>query len=73
MKDSTAGRRFLTREGKRRLIHFGANRYGQYRAKLGASASLDHYDEQRRRSYYARHGPASDRNTAKYWAHRILW
>ena len=64
---------YVMRDGKPRLIHFGDRRYGQYRDKLGAYASLDHNDERRRRSYYARHGPASDRNTAKYWAHRVLW
>ena len=64
---------YVMRDGKRRLTHFGDRRYGQYRDKLGAYASQDHNDERRRRSYYARHGPAEDRNTAKYWAHRILW
>ena len=64
---------YVMRDGKRRLIHFGDRRYGQFRDKLGAYSSLDHNDEQRRRSYYARHGPAKDRDTAKYWAHRILW
>jgi len=33
---------YVMRDGKRRLIHFGDKRYGQYRDKLGVYASQDH-------------------------------
>ena len=64
---------YVMKDGKRRLIHFGDSRYGQYKDKLGHYSELDHGDKARRASYYSRHGPATDKNTAKYWAHKILW
>jgi len=64
---------YVMKGGKKTLIHFGASAYGQFRDKLGHFKHLDHGDEQRRRSYHARHGKATDKNTAKYWAHKILW
>ena len=41
--------------------------------KLGHYKSLDHNDPQRKKNYYSRHGKATDKNTAKYWSHKILW
>ena len=64
---------YVMKDGKRTLIHFGDSRYGQYKDKLGHYAHLDHNDEKRRASYYKRHGPSSDKNSAKYWAHKVLW
>jgi len=58
---------------KPKLIHFGDKRYGQYKDKLGHYKSLDHGDPKRRKAYYSRHGPAPDKNTPKYWSHKILW
>ena len=58
---------------KPKLIHFGDKRYGQFKDKLGNYKSLDHGDPKRRKAYYSRHGPASDKNTPKYWSHKILW
>ena len=58
---------------KPKLIHFGDKRYGQYKDKLGNYKSLDHGDPKRRKAYYSRHGPAPDKNTPKYWSHKILW
>jgi len=59
--------------GKPKLIHFGDKRYGQFKDKIGNYKSLDHGDPKRRKAYYNRHGPATDKNTAKYWSHKILW
>ena len=59
--------------GNPKLIHFGDNRYGQFKDKLGVYKSLDHNDPKRKKAYYNRHGPATDKNTAKYWSHKILW
>lgn len=63
----------LSDTGKKKLIHFGDSRYQQYKDKLGHYSHLDHGDKKRRERYYKRHGLASDKNTRKYWAHKILW
>ena len=57
------------------LLSFGDKRYGQYRdvTPIGAYRPLDHNDKQRRTNYYTRHGPADDKNSAKWWSHRFLW
>lgn len=56
-------------------IHFGDNRYQQYKDKtpLKLYSHLDHNDSKRRASYYARHGLTKDKNSAKYWSHKLLW
>ena len=64
---------YVLKDGKRRLIHFGDSRYGQFRDTLGHYSHLDHNDPQRRKSYYQRHGRSSDKTTAKYWAGKVLW
>ena len=62
-----------SKNGKRKIIHFGDSRYQQYRDKLKHYSHLDHNDLKKRKSYFARHGPSNDKNTAKYWSHKILW
>ncbi len=64
---------YVKKDGKVKIIHFGDKRYGQYKDKLGHYKSLDHGDKKRRDNYYKRHGQATDKNTAKYWSHKILW
>jgi hypothetical protein len=54
-------------------LPIGDARYGQFKDKLGHYSDRDHNDKARRASYYKRHGPATDKNTAKYWSHKILW
>jgi hypothetical protein len=44
-----------------------------YRDKLKHYSALDHNDERRRELYYKRFGPATDKNTSKWWSHAILW
>lgn len=61
------------KSGKPKLIHFGDSRYGQFKDKLGYFKKLDHNDPKRRKAYYARHGKATSKDTAKYWSHKILW
>ena len=56
-----------------KLIHFGDNRYEQFKDKLGHYKSQDHGDTKRKKAYYDRHGQTSDKNSAKYWSHKILW
>ncbi len=64
---------YVMKNGKKTLIHFGDNRYEQFKDKLGEYSNLDHNDPKRKKAYYARHGQTSDKNSAKYWSHKILW
>ncbi len=64
---------YVMKNGKKKLIHFGDSRYGQFKDKLGEYKHLDHGDPKRKKNYYARHGKATSKNTAKYWSHKILW
>lgn len=64
---------YVMKNGKKTLIHFGDNRYEQFKDKLGEYSNLDHNDPKRKKLYYARHGQTSDKNSAKYWSHKILW
>jgi len=64
---------YVMKNGKKKLIHFGDKRYQQFKDKLGNYKSLDHGDPVRKKAYYSRHGQTSDKNSAKYWSHKILW
>tara|TARA_R110000803_G_scaffold43313_6_gene92507 strand:+ start:637 stop:897 length:261 start_codon:yes stop_codon:yes gene_type:complete len=59
--------------GNPKLIHFGDNRYGQYKDKIGVYSRLDHGDKKRKDAYYSRHGKATSKDTPKWWSHKILW
>lgn len=56
-------------------VHFGDNRYGQYkdRSGLGLYSYLDNNDEKRRASYIARHGSNPKEGTAGWFALNVLW
>ena len=56
-----------------KLIHFGDSRYEQFKDKLGHYSNLDHNDKKRQKAYFSRHGDTKDKNSAKYWSHKILW
>ena len=56
-----------------KLIHFGDNRYGQFKDKIGHYSNLDHNDKQRQKNYFSRHGKATTKDSAKWWSHKILW
>jgi len=64
---------YVKRDGRRRLIHFGDSRYGQFHDKIGHYSSRDHNDQDRRRRYLKRHGHTNDMNTAKWWSQEMLW
>ena len=64
---------YVIREGKKKLINFGDSRYEQFFDKLGHYKKLNHGDKKRKDLYYKRHGQTNDKNTAKYWSHKILW
>jgi hypothetical protein len=64
---------YVMKNGKKRLIHFGDSRYEHFKDKIGHYSKLDHNDPKRKQRYYQRHGKTKDKNSAKYWSHRILW
>ena len=61
-----------TKSGKK-LIHFGDTRYQHFKDRIGAHSKLDSNDKERRKSYLARHGNKTDKDTAGYWAQKVLW
>ena len=75
-KSSKAGKKgmvFVMKNGSKRLIHFGDSSMKDF---------TQHKDPERRKSYLARSGgirdksgrlTANNRNSANYWARRILW
>ena len=62
----------LTKSG---VIHFGDKRYEQFKDKIGIYKHLDNNDPKRKKAYYDRHGDKNtkDKESAKYWSHKILW
>lgn len=60
-------------KGNPKLIHFGDKRYPHFKDKLKHYSHLDHNDPKRRESYLKRHGKATSKDTAKYWATKTLW
>ena len=64
---------YVMKDGKKKLINFGDSRYGQFKDKIGDYKHLDHNDSKRKKNYYARHGKATSKDTARYWSHKILW
>jgi len=56
-----------------KLISFGDKRYEQFTDKLGHYKKLDHKDPKRKKAYYDRHGQTTDKDSAKWWSHKILW
>ena len=59
--------------GNPKLIHVGARGMNQYYDKLKKYSEYDTNDKERRRLYYARFGRTTDKDTALYWASKILW
>jgi hypothetical protein len=55
-----------------KTVHFGDNRYQQYKDKIGLYSMLDHGDKERRKRYYARHGKAV-KYSPKWFSHNYLW
>jgi hypothetical protein len=64
---------WVLRDGKPKLIHFGSRAHQHFRDRLGHYTALDHNDERRRELYYKRFGPATDKNSAKWFSHKYLW
>jgi hypothetical protein len=72
-KSGKKGMVYVKKEGGKRLIHFGDSNMSDFRK---------HKDKDRRKNYLERSGgirnksgklTANDRNSANYWARKILW
>jgi hypothetical protein len=57
------------------VVHFGDNRYGQYKdkTKLKLYSHLNHNDTKRKGNYYARHGVDAALYTPRWFSHKYLW
>jgi hypothetical protein len=73
---------YVMKDGKKRLIHFGDNRYSQFKDKIGFYKNLDHNDPKRRDLYLKRakgirnkKGELTykDKSSPNYYAVRYLW
>ena len=56
-----------------KIVHFGDNRYSQFKDKIGVYSKLDHNDPKRKKAYYDRHGKEAKKDSAKYFSHKYLW
>ena len=67
------GKIYVKKDGKKKLIHFGDSSMKDF---------TQHKDKERRKSYLARSAgirnkegklTKDDKNSANYWARRVLW
>jgi|TARA_R100000951_G_C2600769_1_gene168112 hypothetical protein len=72
VKSSRKNKKYMVKTNKG-IVHFGDNRYQQYRDKIGVYKHLDHNDKKRRELYYKRHGRVSVKDSPKYFSHKYLW
>tara|TARA_Y100000114_G_scaffold5353_1_gene4403 strand:- start:100 stop:339 length:240 start_codon:yes stop_codon:yes gene_type:complete len=73
VKSSRKHKKYMVRVANNKIIHFGDNRYNQFKDKIGLYKKLDHNDNKKRDNYYKRFGKTKDKNSAKYWSSKILW
>jgi len=64
---------YVKKDGKIKKISFGMLPYTHFKDKIGVYSSLDTGDKEQRRRYLARHGKATDKNSAKWFSHKFLW
>ena len=64
---------YVKMNGKMKKVSFGDSRYQQYHDKIGLYSHLDHFDKQRRKRYYDRHGKTAEKYSPKYFSHKYLW
>jgi hypothetical protein len=55
------------------LTSFGDVRYQQYYDNIGHYSKLNHYDNERKRLYYIRHGKNATKESSKWFSHNYLW
>lgn len=48
-------------------------RFGQQGVKGAGKNPKTAKEKARKKAYYARHGPSSDKMSAKYWSHKTKW
>ena len=72
VKSTRKNKKYMIKTNKG-IVHFGDNRYSQFKDKIGFYKKLDHNDPKRKKLYFNRHGKTTDKNTAKYWSNKILW
>lgn len=70
-KSTRKNKKYMVRVNNK-LLHFGDNRYQQYKDKIGLYSMLDHGDPKRKKAYYARHGKAVT-YSPKWFSHNYLW
>lgn len=69
------GKKYSVLKDGKYLLSFGSSAHEQYKdvTGLGLWTHKDHLDKERRRRYYARHGKATNKDSAKWWSHHYLW
>jgi len=72
VKSTRKNKKYMIKTNKG-IVHFGDNRYNQFKDKIGLYSDLDHNDEKRRDLYYKRHGKSAKKDSAKYFSHKYLW
>lgn len=72
VKSTRKNKKYMIKTNKG-IVHFGDNRYNQFKDKIGLYSQLDHNDEKRRDLYYKRHGRTAKKDSAKYFSHKYLW
>ena len=55
------------------LFSFGDRRYQQFKDLIGFWSHLDHLDKERKKRYYARHGPYVPGVNPDAFAKKFLW
>lgn len=73
VKSSRKHKKYMVKVKNNKIIHFGDNRYNQFKDKIGLYKKLDHNDDKKKDNYYKRFGKTNDKNSAKYWSSKILW
>lgn len=81
-KSTRKNKKYMITSPSGKVIHFGDQRYEQYRDKIGKYSRLDHNDKTRRRSYLARSKKIRDGagrltwnnpESANFYSIRFLW
>ena len=68
-------KKYMAKLENGKTIHFGDNRYEQYKdlTPIKKYKHMDHNDEKRKKSYYSRHGKEATPYSAKWFSHKYLW
>ncbi len=72
VKSTRKNKKYMIKTNKG-IVHFGDNRYSQFKDKIGLYSHLDNNDEKRKKSYYSRHGKFAKKDSAKFFSHKYLW